>query len=242
MSKWERWLVPGVLAAVGIPFLIAGGVIWAVVPQAVANHAREVARLPVATATTLNERGAPVLLEGQVSDRNSPSDRPPLVAYNEYHRVRRDDEWHWDRVRSYAPTLWVQIPGREVEIAAGYTLRSTFSQVEAGRDRRYAGFQVNDPVLVLGTLRVVGDGQSVTPTASEKQEATRNEYSSPNPPVVDEAEIGFETKATYLASLEREQLTARWMGVGFVSLGSLLTLGAAVAVYLSWRGAGPKSG
>lgn len=176
-----------------------------------------VARLPVATATTLNERGAPVLLEGQVSGRNSPSDRPPLVAYNEYHRVRRDDEWQWDRVRSYAPTLWVQIPGREVEIAAGYTLRSTVSQVEEGRNRSYEGFKVNDPVLVLGTLSVAGDR-----------------------PVVDEAEIGFETKATYLVSLERSQSTARWMGVGFTGLGSLLTLGAAAAIYLSWRSAGAK--
>lgn len=217
MSKWERWLVPGVLAIVGVPFLIAGGVLWAVVPRSVANHAKEVARLPVATAATLNERGAPVLLEGQVSDRNPVSDRPPLVAYNEYERVRRDDEWKWERVRSYAPTLWVQIPGEEVEIAAGYTLRSTFSQVEAGRDRSYEGFEVNDPVLVLGTLSVAGDR-----------------------PVVNEAKIGYETKAAYLASLEQDQAIARWMGLLFVGLGSLLTLGAGLAIYLSWRSASAK--
>jgi hypothetical protein len=226
MGKWDRWLVPGVLALVGVPFLITGGVLWAVVPRSVANHAKEVARLPVATAATLNERGAPVLLEGQVSDRNPVSDRPPLVAYNEYERVRRDDEWKWERVRSYAPTLWVQIPGKEVEIAAGYTLRSTSSQVESGRDgplgpvadhRSYEGFKVNDPVLVIGTLSVAGDG-----------------------PVVDNAEIGFETKETYLVSLEREQSTARWMGLLFLGLGSLLTLGAGLAIYLSWRGASAK--
>ncbi|HZG38069.1 MAG TPA: hypothetical protein VEZ50_05250 [Nodosilinea sp.] len=217
MDKGDRWLVPGVLAAVGVPFLIAGGVIWAVVPRAVANHAKEVTRLPVATAATLNERGAPVLLEGQVSDRNPTSDRPPLVAYNEYHRVRRNDEWQWDRVRSHNPTLWVRIPGKEVEIAAGYTLRSTFSQVEEGRERSYEGFKVNDPVLVLGTLSVAG-----------------------NRPVVDQAEIGFETKETYLVSLEREQTTARWLGVLFLGLGSLLTLGAALAIYLSWRGASTR--
>ncbi|MEA5450153.1 hypothetical protein VB780_16350 [Leptolyngbya sp. CCNP1308] len=217
MSKWERWLVPGVLAVVGVPFLITGGVLWAVVPRSVANHAKEVARLPVATAATLNERGAPVLLEGQVSDRNPISDRPPLVAYNEYHRVRRNDEWKWERVRSYAPTLWVQIPGKEVEIAAGYTLQSTFSQVEAGRDRSYEGFKVNDPVLAIGTLSVAGDH-----------------------PVVDNAEIGFETKEAYLVSLEREQSTARWMGLLFSVLGSLLTLGAGLAIYLSWRGAGAR--
>ena len=225
MSTWERWLLPGILAAVGIPFLLAGGLIRAFLPQSIANQAQEVAQLPVATADTLNERGTRVLIEGRVGDRMAFSDRPPLVAYNEYHRVRRDDEWKWDRVRSYAPTLWVQIPGKEVEIAAGYTLRSTFSQVEEGRDRSYEGFKVNDPILVLGTLSVAGDSRS---------DPSRNR------PVVDQAEIGFETKETYLASLEREQSTARWLGVLFLGLGSLLTLGAALAIYLSWRGASTK--
>ncbi|MBD1875168.1 hypothetical protein H6F75_16920 [Nodosilinea sp. FACHB-131] len=213
MGKWDRWLVPGVLTAVGVPFLIAGGVLWAVVPQAVANHAKEVARLPVATAATLNERGAPVLLEGQVSDRNSFSDRPPLVAYNEYHRVRRDDEWKWEYERSYNPTLWVQIPGKEVEIEAGYSLQSTSSQVQEGSNRSYEGLEVNDPVLVLGTLSVAGDR-----------------------PVVAEAKIGAETKETYLVSLEQDQATARWLGLLFLVLGSLLILGAGLAVYLIWRG------
>ncbi|PZU98596.1 MAG: hypothetical protein DCF32_19510 [Leptolyngbya sp.] len=215
MGKWDRWLVPGVLAAVGAPFLITGGVLWAVVPRAVANHAKEVARLPVATAATLNERGAPVLLEGRVDNRNPVSDRPPLVAYNEYHRVRRDDEWKWELERSYNPTLWVQIPGKEVEIEAGYSLQSTSAQVEEGSNRSYEGIKVNDQVLVLGTLSVAGDR-----------------------PVVSEAKIGFETKETYLASLEQDQVIARWMGLLFSVLGSLLTLGAGLAVYLIWRGVG----
>ncbi len=213
MSKWEHWLLPGILAAVGVPFLIAGGVIRGILPQTIANHAQEVARLRVATADTLNERGGRVLLEGWVSDRTAPSDRPPLVAYNEYQRVRRDGEWEWDTVRTYAPTLWVQISGGEVEVMAGYTLRSTASQVEEGRDRVYEGFQVEDPVLVLGTLTVAGDR-----------------------PVVGEAEIGSETKADYLVTLDRDQFIARWLGLLFLVLGSLLTLGAGVTAYLIWRG------
>lgn len=222
MSTWERWLLPMILAAVGIPFLLAGGLIRAFLPQSIANQAQEVARLPIATADTLNERGARVLIEGRVGDRNSFSDRPPLVAYNEYHRVRRDGEWEWDNVRSYTPTLWVQIPGGEVEVAAGYTLRSTASQVEDGRDgpwgpvadqRVYEGFQVEDPVLVLGTLTVAGER-----------------------PVVGEAQIGFETKAEYLATLDRDQVTARWLGLLFLVLGSLLTLSAGVTTYLIWHG------
>lgn len=212
MSKWEHWLLPGILAAVGVPFLIAGGVIRVTLPRTIASHAQEVARLRVATADTLNERGARVLLEGWVSDRTAPSDRPPLVAYNEYQRVRRDGEWEWDNVRSYTPTLWVQIPGGEVEIMAEYTLRSTASQVEAGRDRVYEGFQVEDPVLVLGTLTVAGDQ-----------------------PVVGEAQIGFETKADYLVTLKRDQVIARWLGLLFLVLGSLLTLSAVVTAYLLWR-------
>ncbi|MGG6237009.1 hypothetical protein ACQ4N7_00085 [Nodosilinea sp. AN01ver1] len=213
MSKWEHWLLPGILAAVGVPFLIAGGVIRIVLPRTIATHAQEVARLPVATADTLNERGARVLLEGWVSDRTAPSDRPPLVAYKEYQRVRRDGEWEWDNVRSYTPTLWVQIPGGEVEIMAAYSLRSTASKVEDGRNRVYEGFQAEDPVLVLGTLTIAGDS-----------------------PVVGEAQIGFETKADYLVTLNREQFTARWLGLLFLVLGSLLTLGAGVTAYLIWRG------
>lgn len=213
MSTWERWLLPIILATVGLPFLLAGGLIRAFLPQSIANQAQEVARLPVATADTLNERGAPVLLEGQVSDRNSFSDRPPLVAYNEYHRVRRDDEWKWEYERSYNPTLWVQIPGKEVEIEAGYSLQSTSSQVQEGSNRSYEGFEVNDPVLVLGTLSVAGER-----------------------PVVAEAKIGAETKETYLVSLEQNQATARWLGLLFLVLGSLLILGAGLAVYLIWRG------
>ncbi|MBE9155280.1 hypothetical protein IQ265_00255 [Nodosilinea sp. LEGE 06152] len=229
MSKWEHWLLPGILAAVGVPFLIAGGVIRVILPRTIATHAQEVARLRVATADTLNERGARVLLEGWVSDRTAPSDRPPLVAYNEYQRVRRDGEWEWDNVRSYAPTLWVQIPGGEVEIMAEYTLRSTASKVEDGRDRVYEGFQVEDPILVLGTLTVVGDSRSV-------REPTWNEYPSRNQPVVGEAEIGYETKADYLVTLKREQFTARWLGLLFLVLGSLLTLSAVVTAYLIWHG------
>ncbi|PSN14000.1 hypothetical protein C7293_13490 [filamentous cyanobacterium CCT1] len=220
MSKWERWLLPGILAAVGVPFLIAGGVIRVVLPQSIASHAQEVARLQVATIDTLNERGARVLLEGWVSDRTAPSDRPPLVAYKEYQRVRRDGEWEWDQVRSYAPTLWVEIPGGTVEVMAEYSLRSTASKVEDHRDGRgpvtdqriYEGFQAEDPVLVLGTLTVAGDS-----------------------PVVGEAQIGFETKAEYLLTLDREQFTARWLGLLFLVLGGLLTLGAGVTVYLTWH-------
>jgi hypothetical protein len=184
------------------------------VPQTIASQAQEIARLQVATVETLNERGARVLLEGWVSDRTAPSDRPPLVAYNEYHRVRRDGEWEWDNVRSYTPTLWVQISGGEVEIMTGYTLRSTASLMEENSDRRYEGFQVEDPVLVLGTLISVVDDQ----------------------PVVGEAQIGFETKADYLMTLNREHLTARWLGLLFLVLGSLLTLSAVVTAYLLWRG------
>ncbi|WOD41716.1 hypothetical protein [Nodosilinea sp. E11] len=213
MSKWEHWLLPGILAAVGVPFLIAGGVIRIILPQTIARHAQEVAQLPVATAVTLKERGTRVLLEGWVSDRTPPSDRPPLVAYNEYQRLRRDGEWEWEQVRSYTPTLWVEISGGTAEIAAGYTLRSTLSQVEDGRDRRYEGFQIEDPVLVVGTLTVAGAR-----------------------PVVGEAQVGFETKVDYLATLDRNQSTARWLGLLFLVLGSLLTLSAVATAYLIWRG------
>ncbi|MBW4461348.1 MAG: hypothetical protein KME47_14080 [Nodosilinea sp. WJT8-NPBG4] len=100
---------------------------------------QEVARLPVATADTLNERGTRVLIEGRVDDRMGFSDRPPLVAY---------DVYEGETSHIYVPTLWVQIPGKEVEVTAGYRIRSTPYHV---------GFAVNSPVVVLGTLSVTGD-------------------------------------------------------------------------------------
>jgi hypothetical protein len=219
-------LLPGILAAVGLPFLAAGGLIRAYLPQSIANQAQEIARLRVATADSLNERGARVLIEGKVGDRMALSDRPPLVAYNEYHRVKEDDEWKWRLQRRYTPTLWVQITGGEVEVAAGYSLRSTASKVETKRDgiwgpgsgdRSYEGFKVSDPVLVLGTLSVPGDS-----------------------PVVVEAEVGFETKAAYLLSLQQSQTTARWLGLLFLVLGGAITLGAVAAAYFTWRQSNPS--
>lgn len=213
MSTWGRWLLPGILATVGVPFLVAGGVIRVTLPPMIAAHAQEVARLQVATFDTLNERGARVLLEGRVSPGTAPSDRPPLVAYNEYHRVRRDGELEWETARSYTPPLEVHIWGGEVDIREGYTVRTTASRVDETSDRYYAGFQVGDPVLVLGTLAVAGDR-----------------------PVVGEAQIGYETKAEYLVALDREQSMTRWLGLLFLLLGSLLTLGAVVTAVLIWRG------
>ncbi|MGB3136973.1 MAG: hypothetical protein WBB18_09240 [Nodosilinea sp.] len=213
MSRWERWLLPGILATIGVPFLSAGVVVRGMVPQTIADHAQEVARLRISTAATLKERGARVLLEGWVGDRTAPSDQPPLIAYNEYHRVRSDGEWEWKNVRSYAPTLWVEISGGEVEIAEGYTLQSASSTIEDGRDRRYEGFRVQDPVLVLGSLTVAGEQ-----------------------PLVSEAQIRFETKAADLRSLNQDQSVARGLGLLFLTLGSLLTTSAGVTGYLVWQG------
>lgn len=206
MSAWRRWLV-GTLAFNGISGLIMGGV-GLVLPQSITDHAQEVAQLRVATANTLNERDTRVLLEGRVGDRMAFSDRPPLVAYNEYH----SGDGKENVVRSYAPTLWVQIPGKEVEVTAGYRMRATPSWLDEGINRSYGGFEVNDPVLVLGTLSVIGDR-----------------------PVVSEAEIAFETKEAYLVSLEREQSLTRELNLLLLVAGSLMALGGGVA-YLVWRG------
>jgi hypothetical protein len=217
MGPWERWLVPGILATIGVPFLVAGGVIRGVLPGSIAQQAQVVARLRVATAATLNERGAQVLIEGRVAQRMPPSGQPPLVIYNEYERVEEEDGWDWRLQRSYTPTLWVDLPGGTVEVMAGYHLRTAPAQVEGAYRRRYEGFRVDDPVLVLGTLRTPG-----------------------NPAVVEAAEIGFETQATYLQALARDQVTARWLGLLFLVVGGGLVLGAVAAVY--WVGRSRASG
>ncbi|HSM80716.1 MAG TPA: hypothetical protein VLS96_03465 [Nodosilinea sp.] len=209
MGKMERWLVPGVFAAVGVPFLAAGVVLWAVVPQAVADHAQQMERLPVSTAATLKERGAMVMLEGEISDRTPTGDQPPLVAYREYRRVTRDGETEWESWPGQTPTLWVDLPDGQVEVVAGYQLRSTPSRLEANQSLRYEGFKVGDPILVVGNLAV-----------------TRPR------PQVNDAEVGYETKAGYLVALAEEEESARWLGIIFVILGSALNLGAVLAIYL----------
>ncbi|MBD2111180.1 MULTISPECIES: hypothetical protein [Cyanophyceae] len=182
-------------------------------PQSIANQAQEVARLPVATADTLNERGTRALIEGRVSDRMGFSDRPPLVAY---------DLYEGETSHIYVPTLWVQIPGKEVKVTEGYRIRSTLSYVGGifpSVDGVYhSSFQVNDPVVVLGTLSVAGDR-----------------------PVVSEAEIAFGTKEAYLVTVEHERQEARWVGLLFLVGGSLQTLVAGGTAY-GWRGGTNLSG
>lgn len=194
---------PRLLALSGFLYLLTGGLTLAFWSKIIPNQAQEVARLPVGTADTLNERGTRVLIEGRVDDRMGFSDRPPLVAYNLYEGVNE---------HSYVPTLWVQIPGKEVEVTEGYRIRSTLSQVGIYR----SSFEVNDPVLVLGTLSVTGDR-----------------------PVVSEAEIAYGTKEAYLVSVERESQQLRWYILFSLVLGGLMTLGAGVAAYWSRRRRSP---
>ena len=214
MGGVERWLLPGLFGTVGGVFLIAGGLITALLPDTVASHAEAVARLPVATAATLNEPGTQVLLEGWISDRTPTSDQPPLVTYRAYHRSRnrQDGTLEWQSRYTHTPQLWVKIPGGEVGIAPGYTLRSTRSKVEVGRDRYYDGFQGGDPVLVLGILEQRGDI-----------------------PVVGSAQISFETQSTYLAALGEEKVVVQWLGFLFLGLGSIASGVAMVTGYGAWQ-------
>lgn len=214
MGRIERWLLPGLFGTVGGVFLIAGGLITALLPGAVASHGEAVARLSVATLATLNEPGTQVLLEGWISDRTPTSDQPPLVTYRAYHLVpqRPEGTLQWQSRYTHTPQLWVKIPGGEVEIVPGYTLRSAPSKVEVGRDRYYDGFQGGDPVLVLGILEQRGDI-----------------------PVVGSAQISFETQATYLAALGEDEAGVRWLGFLFLGLGSLASGVAMVTGYGAWQ-------
>ncbi|MBD2109108.1 hypothetical protein [Nodosilinea sp. FACHB-13] len=91
-------------------------------------------------------------------------------------------------------------------------MRSTPSRADGGINRSYGGFEVNDPVLVLGTLSAAGDR-----------------------PVVSEAEIAFETKEAYVVSVERESQQHRWYSLFWLVLGGLMTLGAGVTAHGSRR-------
>jgi hypothetical protein len=199
-----------VLAAVGLPFVIAGGAIAIWLPRSIATQAQQIARLPVSTAATLTERGATVVVEGQVSDRTPPSDQPPLVAYREYRQVTQDGETQWESRGSYTPPLWVETATGPVVVAQGYRFDAYPSRVEASRDRRYEGFKAADPVLVIGTL-------------------SRRDP----PPLIDAAQLGSGTQADYLLSLAEGEQTAGWLGRLFVGLGAALLLGAGIALYLT---------
>lgn len=201
MNSGERWLIPRIFAITGFLCLLGGGLLLTLVPQSIVNEAQEVARLPVATADTLNEQGTRVLIEGRVGDRMAFSDRPPLVAYYVY---------EGETSHIYVPTLWVQIPGKEVEVTEGYRIRATLFSVDG--DIYRSSFEVNDPVLVLGTLSTAGDR-----------------------PVVSEAEIAYGTKETYLLTVEHERQEARLVGLLLLVGGSLQTLVAGGTAYV-WRG------
>jgi hypothetical protein len=66
LQRWlDRWLVPAILATVGLPFVIAGTTIFALVPRSTAILPSRSAIAPMATAATLPDPGEPVMLQGE---------------------------------------------------------------------------------------------------------------------------------------------------------------------------------
>ncbi len=206
----ERWLVPGVLALVGIPFLGSGiGLgFWSTRSL---STAAEMAATPMARASSFQEAGTRVWLEGDISDRTPPGEELPFVAYRRYRRVTRDGETTWELRERHSPPLWVQGVDLEVEVTSGYTIGRTIHSERDGADL-YEGLRVRDPVVVIGEV--------VAPAA---------------PPKLQSATVAFGTYETYIADLNQGVIVLRWMARGFMGLGGVLVLGALYTGFSTWR-------
>lgn len=214
MARSHRWLVPLVLGGIGLPFAIAGGCILFWVPRALDRTIEQVSELRLSTVQSLKEVGVEVMVEGVISDR-TPTAYETLVAYRISERVWEDGEYTWKSRGSETPPLWLTLPDGTVTLQAGYTLGNTTQGFEVSRDRHYAGIQVGDPVLVLGTLAAKATADA--------------------PPQIDAREVTVDTVDSYLESLATDKRVFQWMGAGFATVGGGLLLGSAIGTGYSLR-------
>ena len=210
MTDKEHLWVAGILALVGVPFAIAGGIIALWVPQRINQRMATVAALPLTTVATFAAAGDEVLVLGEIADR-TPAPSQGLLIYQEYRQVIEDGETEWQLVTTHTPDFWVAVPDGLIKVEGNYQLEQVARDIQDG-DRRTAGFTVGHSVLVLGQ-----------PTQRR------------NPPTIQATLISADNKESYLEYLRASRLFNWWFGGLFLGLGILLT-GAAGAIALKLGG------
>ncbi len=213
-----------IVGGIGLVFGIAGYVVWHNVPGMVAaEHARLVA-LPSPDPIMLTDlpTGLEVLIEGRIAP-DQPVRFRDFVAYVKHEEQRdkreRERSGNWKVVETVTPPLRlivgddasVRVVNANYHVLSAKTQWSDQAQII---DTYYSGLVAGEGVFVRGTA-----------TAGGLQAAT----------------IGSGTRASYLAQVAGNAAVGVWLGIGFMALGTLMILVAAVLFVTAARTARPPA-
>lgn len=194
-----------IVGGIGLVLGGAGFVVWHFVPGIVAaEHARlEALPSPDAISLTDTPAGRDVIVEGRIAP-DQPIRFRNFVAYvkEEERRDKRDDDGRgdWKVVETVTPPLHLIVgdDGSVRVLNANYAITWAKTQWrDTGQiiDTNYSGLVAGEAVFVRGTA-AAGGLEAVT--------------------------IGSGTRASYLAQVAGNAGVAWWLGVGFMSLGTLM--------------------
>jgi hypothetical protein len=213
-----------IVGGVGVVLGLAGFVVWRFVPGIVAaEHARLVA-LPSPDAIMLTDlpAGLEVLIEGRIAPDQRVVFRD-FVAYvkEEEQRDKRERErtGNWKVVETATPPLHLIVgdDGSVRVVNANYAItwaKTQWRDTARVIDTNYTGLVASEPVFVRG--RVAAGG-------------------------LEASAVGSGTRASYLAQVAGNAAVGRWLGIGFMSVATLLATIAVVLFVIAARKARPPA-
>ncbi len=195
-----------ILGGIGLVFAVAGTIVAVYAPPAIAARHAQLLALPSPDAVVLADTppGREILIEGRIA-----ADQPVLfrnfVAFvkEEEERGKSDDDDRTWKVRDrQAPPLHIERAADEsvrvVNVGYGMWGAKTVWRDESKIiDTRYAGLVARESVVVHGRTAAGG---------------------------IEAIEVASGTRASYLATVAGNADVAWWLGVGFVSLGSIMSV------------------
>jgi hypothetical protein len=168
-----EWGGPAIFMALGIMFMLIGGLVSYVIAQSARANVERIERLAPISGPAFNDGtpGREVLIEGVLSERNRARFRDFVAYYrDEYRGQDEDGDDEFERRETVAPGLLVDVDGTLVQIAAD-TYRFDLPHAE-WQDRPrleynvftgeatsvYSGFVAERPVMAIGTLQRGSEG------------------------------------------------------------------------------------
>jgi hypothetical protein len=206
-----------IVGAVGLALAIAGTLVMRYSPGAIAARHAGLSALPSPSASGLTDTppGTEVLVDGRIAADQPRRFRDFVAFVKEEEETDRNDrdrkEW---KVRDrQAPPLRIVLTDDDAVrvVNHGYGLwgaKTTWSDHTFGRETRYTGIVVDEPVVVHA--RAVAGG-------------------------LEAIEVASGTRATYLQAIQDSIGTAWWIGVLFSTIGGALLVVALILFTVAVR-------
>jgi hypothetical protein len=163
-----EWGGPVIFIAMGLLFMLIGGLVASFIAQSAQANAERVERLVPISGPAFNDGtpGREVLIEGVLSERNRARFRDFVAYYREEYRgTDEDGDDKYELMETVAPGLLVDVDGTLVQIARdSYAFDRPHEQwqdrssleynVFSGEATNiYHGFVAERPVLAVGTVQ-----------------------------------------------------------------------------------------